>query len=144
MAQMYSDRILVSFNGVNIWPPGDMASFTLTRSGNAQFVQGMTTTGDASGFVKGNNANTLRLTQYMQNNVNNAPIDFSAYDYEATNVIITISPSSKSYGEHTYEGLQIVLTGCVYFEQDMAGSGQGQVISRTYTFGALTATEVAA
>ncbi len=97
---------------------------------------------NASGAVKGNNANTLRLTQYMQNNAANAPIDFSAYDYETTNVIITISPSSKSYGEHTYEGLQIVLTGCFYMEQDMTGAGQGQAISRTYTFGALTATEV--
>ncbi len=142
MAQMYTDRIIASFNGVDIWPPGDTASFTLTRTGNAQFVQGMTTTGNASGAVKGNNANTLRLTQYMQNNAINAPIDFSAFDYEANNVIITISPSNKSYGEHTYDGLQIVLTGVFYMEQDMTGAGQGQVINRTYTFGAITATEV--
>lgn len=142
MAQMYSDRVLVTFNGTNIFPPGDLASFSVTRTGNAQFVQGMTTTGDASGAVKGNNANTLRFTQYVQNNANQSPIDFSAFDYEANNVQITISPSSKSYGEHTYEGKQMVFTGVFYMEQDMTGAGQGQVITRNYTFGALTVVEV--
>jgi|SRR5271165_682544 len=142
MAQMYSDRVLVTFNGTNIFPPGDLASFSVTRTGNAQFVQGMTTTGDASGAVKGNNANTLRFTQYVQNNANQAPIDFSQFDYEANNVQITISPSSKSYGEHTYEGKQMVFTGVFYMEQDMTGAGQGQVITRNYTFGAITVVEV--
>ena len=142
MAQMYSDRVLVSFNGQNIFPPGDLASFSVTRAGNAQFVQGMTITGNASGSVKGNNSNTLRFTQYVQNNAANAPIDFSVFDYELNNVQITISPSSKSYGEHTYEGKQMVFTGVFYIDQDINGAGQGQVITRTYTFGAITVVEV--
>ena len=142
MSQMYSDRVLVTFNGVNIFPPGDLASFSVTRSGNAQFVQGMTTTGDASGAVKGNNTNVLRFTQYVQNNANAAPIDFSSFDYEQNNVQITISPSSKSYGEHTYEGKQMVFTGVFYMDQEINGAGQGQVITRAYTFGAISIVEV--
>ena len=142
MAQMYSDRVLVTFNGVNIFPPGDMASFSVTRTGNAQFVQGMTTDGNASGAVKGNNANTLKFTQYVQNNANQAPIDFASFDYEANNVIISIAPSSKSYGEHTYEGKTLVFSGVFFMEQDMTGAGQGQVITRNYTFGAINVVEV--
>lgn len=139
MSQMYTDRVLVTFNGVNIFPPGDMASFSITRTGNAQFVQGMTTNGNASGAVKGNNANTIKLTQYVQNNAAEAPIDFSTYDYETNNVVITIAASSNSYGEHTYNGVTQVFGGVFYMEQDMTGSGQGQVINRTYTFGAIDA-----
>ena len=142
MSQMYSDRVLVSFNGVNIFPPGDLASFSLKRNGNATFVQGMTTDGNSSGAVKGNNTNTLDLTQYVQNNANQAPIDFSQFDYEQNNVQITISPSSKSYGEHTYEGKQIILTGVFYMDTTVTGAGQGQVITKAYTFGAITSTEV--
>jgi len=141
MAQMYSDRVLVSFNGVNIFPPGDMASFSLKRMGNAAFVQGMTTDGNASGAVKGNNTITLDLTQYVQNDKTRAPIDFSKYDYEQNNVQITISSMSKSYGEHDYEGQQIVLTGVFYMDTTTTGAGQGQVITNSYTFGAIIATQ---
>lgn len=142
MAQMYTDRVLVTFNGVNIFPPGDMASFSITRTGNAQFVQGMTTTGNASGAVKGNNANTIKLTQYVQNNIANAPIDFSTYDYETNNVTITIAASSNSYGEHTYNGVTQVFSGVFYMEQDMTGAGQGQAVNRTYTFGAINVVQI--
>jgi len=142
MAQMYTDRVLVSFNGVNIFPPGDLASFSIKRMGNAQFVQGMTTDGNPSGAVKGNNTTTLDLTHYVQNNKTQAPIDFSVYDYEQNNVQITISASSNSYGEHTYDGQQIILTGVFYMDTTMTGSGQGQVVSQTYTFGAIISTQV--
>lgn len=142
MATMYSDRVLVTFNGVNIFPPGDMASFSVTSTGNAQFVNGMTTDGNASGAVKGNNAHTLRFTQYVQNNATAAPIDFSIFDYEANNVQITISPSSKSYGEHTYEGKQMVFSGVFYMEEEYAGPGTGQSLTRTFVFGARQKIEV--
>jgi hypothetical protein len=136
MATMYTDRALVTFNGVNIFPPGDMASFSVTTTGNAQFVNGMTTDGNASGAVKGNTTHTLRFTQYVQNNANTAPIDFSIFDYESTSVQITISPSSKSYGEHTYEGQQMVFSGVFYMDDEENAAGTGQSITRTFVFGA--------
>jgi hypothetical protein len=142
MAQMYSDRVLVTLNGQNIVPPGDIMSFSLRRSGNAQFVQGMTTTGNASGATKGNNTTTLELTQAVQNDASKAPIDFSQIDYELTNVSITISPSSKSYGEHTYEGKQIILNNVFYMDTITTGGGQGQAITQGYTFGAIEVLEV--
>lgn len=141
MAQMYTDRVLFHFNGVNIFPPGDGASFSLRKTGNAQFVQGMTTSGDASGAVKGNNSYTLEITQFMQNNSNQDPIDFSKFDYELNNVQITISRATKSYGEHTYEGKQIILNNVFYMDSAMNGAGQGQPITSSYTFGAISEVE---
>jgi hypothetical protein len=142
MATMYTDRVLVTFNGVNIFPPGDMASFSITRTGNAAFVNGMTTSGNASGGVKGNTNNTLRFTQYVQNIAAAAPIDFSIFDYELNNVQITIAASSNSYGTHAYNGETFVFSGVFYMEQEMAGAGTGQSVTRTYVFGATNIVEV--
>lgn len=142
MATMYTDRVLVTFNGVNIFPPGDLASFSINRTGSAQFVNGMTTTGNASGGVKGNNQATIRLTQYVQNNVAAAPIDFSIFDYETNNVQITIAASNLSFGPHTYNGEQFVFSGVFYMSQEMTGAGAGQTVTRTYEFGAISTVEV--
>ena len=131
---MYSDRVSVAFNGTNIFPDGDMASFSMTNNANVRAVEGMTTTGNVPGFTKGNNEIVLNFTQWVQNNAARQPIDFSQYDYEANNVQITIMSSSKSYGEHLYDGPTIVCTGCVYADDSWNASGPGNAMSKTYVF----------
>jgi hypothetical protein len=138
MTTMYSDRVLVTFNGVNIFPPGDMASFSTTLNANLRAVEGMTTTGNVPGFVKGNNEIVLNFTQFVQNNASQAPIDFSQYDYESNNVQITIASSSKSYGEHIYQGPTAVFSGVVLGDDSWTGSGPGNSMTKTYVFRAQT------
>jgi hypothetical protein len=138
MTTMYSDRVLVTFNGTNIFPPGDMASFSTTLNANLRAVEGMTTTGNVPGFVKGNNEIVLNFTQFVQNNASQAPIDFSQYDYENNNVQITIASSSKSYGEHLYDGPTAIFTGVVLGDDSWTASGPGNSMTKTYVFRAIT------
>ena len=138
---MYTDRVVISIGGRDIFPPGDIASFSLRKSGNAQFVQGMTVSGDASGAVKGNNTYILDLTHFVQNNQTIYSTDYSKYDYELNNVQITIAASTKSFGEHTYDGKLITLTNVFYMDSVMNAGGQGQPITNAYTFGAISEVE---
>lgn len=140
MTTMYSDRVIVAFNGVNMFPPGDIASFSVSLNANLRAVDGMTTDGNVSGFVKGNNELILNFTQFVQNNASQAPIDFSAVDYETTSVQITIASSSKSYGEHLYDGPTAIFTDCVLGDDSWSASGPGSVMNKTYVFRAKTRT----
>jgi len=140
MAIMYSDRILFSFNGVNIIPPGNISAFSDSYNGNVRRVEGMSTDGNVPGFTKGNNDFGFNLSSFIPNNNALAPIDFSQFDYENTNVTVTVQASSKSFGPHTYEGPTKVYTGVVLADDSSNFAGVGSTGTTGYTFVAQTRT----
>ena len=138
MTTMYTDRLVLSMNGVPVIEPGDIFSVEITAEGNAQFVNGMTTSGNASGGVKGNNTYQVRVTQLLQNNKNASSFNFAEFDYETNNAELTFVASSLSYGpNHVYNGKLITLSGVFYMNSVVSFAGQGQAATTTYVFGAI-------
>jgi hypothetical protein len=134
---MYTDRFYVTFNGTAMFLPGNILSIDVDANGHTSAVNGMTTSGDMSGYVHGNMEYDIRATVAVQNKTEPGAIDFVAFDYETGNATITLAASSKSYGGHEYNGPTLVFTGVAFKTSRLVSSGAGQAATYTYEFGAL-------
>lgn len=134
MTTMYTDRILFSFNGVNIIPDGNISAFSDSYNGNVRRVEGMSTDGNVPGFVKGNNDFGFNLSTFIPNNNALSPIDFSQYDFENVDVTVTVQASNKSFGPHTYSGPTKVYTGVILADDSSNFAGPGSVGTTGYAF----------
>lgn len=139
MTTFYTDRALVTVNGLNYANNGNIKSIKFTSNYNTNFVPGMTSDKSAAGGVRGNGEHTITIEEFIQNS--GGLIDWASFDFETNSVQVTISSASASYANPApYNGQQFVFSGVFGGDEDVTFGGQGQEATRSFTFKACSRT----
>jgi hypothetical protein len=138
VAGFYYDRYRVlqsgkPFAGVD----GNIRDVEISTDGGVTFVDGMSQDHFSNGVLRGNTQTRLRITEYLQYNVE--PADWESLDYELTPFSLQLCLPNSQYagqsnGNDVFNGGIILNVPRIYWDADAINTSYGQATTRVNSF----------
>lgn len=123
------DRVIITINGQEYLPNGEIRNFEASARASSRQAQGMTKTGLSAGIVYGNAEADVRWTEYLPTATNT--LNWMTFLLANPNATLEVKPYSIGNAE---EAEISIITGMACTNLGKVAGGEGDPVTRPVSF----------